>query len=111
MTLDGHKKRQKHTKKWRSSRGSFFLFFLSNSDQLIARRPEFQQALVGWYRIHQRKLPWRDSPSLYKTVVSEFMLQQTQVATVLPYFERWQRELPDFASLAAADESKVMKLW
>ena len=61
--------------------------------------------------MHQRKLPWRDAPSLYKTVVSEFMLQQTQVATVLPYFDRWLRELPDFPALAAAPEAKVMKLW
>lgn len=81
------------------------------SEQLRARRTAFQSALHGWYRVHQRKLPWRDAPSLYKTVVSEFMLQQTQVATVLPYFERWLRELPDFAALAAAPEAKIMKLW
>lgn len=80
-------------------------------DSLIASRPAFQQALHAWYRVHHRKLPWRDSPSLYKTVVSEFMLQQTQVATVLPYFDRWMDELPDFATLAAAPEAKVMKLW
>ena len=78
---------------------------------LTSRRPVFQAALHAWYRIHHRKLPWRDAPSLYKTVVSEFMLQQTQVATVLPYFDRWLRELPDFAALAAAPESNVMKLW
>ena len=56
-------------------------------------------------------LPWREAPSLYKTVVSEFMLQQTQVKTVLPYFARWLDELPDFAALAAAPESCVLKLW
>jgi len=78
---------------------------------LTSRRVPFQAALHAWYRVHQRKLPWRDAPSLYKTVVSEFMLQQTQVATVLPYFDRWLRELPDFATLAAASEAKVMKLW
>ncbi|MBI5423349.1 MAG: A/G-specific adenine glycosylase [Opitutae bacterium] len=83
----------------------------SVSAQLIARRADFQAALHGWYRVHQRRLPWREAPSLYKTVVSEFMLQQTQVATVLPYFDRWLRELPDFAALAAAPETKVMKLW
>ena len=71
----------------------------------------FQQALHAWYRVHQRPLPWRSAPSLYKTIVSEFMLQQTQVATVLPYFDRWLRELPDLAALAAAPEAKVMKLW
>jgi A/G-specific adenine glycosylase len=78
---------------------------------LIKSREPFQKALHAWYRVHQRKLPWRDAPSLYKTVVSELMLQQTQVTTVLPYFDRWLRELPDFATLAAASEAKVMKLW
>lgn len=84
---------------------------MANPEKLISQRTSFQQALHAWYRVHHRKLPWRDAPSLYKTVVSEFMLQQTQVATVLPYFDRWQRELPDFTALAAAPESKVMKLW
>lgn len=84
---------------------------MANSARVIPHRRAFQQSLHAWYRVHQRKLPWRDRPSLYKTVVSEFMLQQTQVTTVLPYFERWLRELTDFAALAAAPEAKVMKLW
>lgn len=84
---------------------------MAQTEQLVVRRPAFQAALHTWYRVHHRKLPWRDAPSLYKTVVSELMLQQTQVATVLPYFGRWLRELPDFAALAAASEAKVMKLW
>ncbi|HEY0864761.1 MAG TPA: A/G-specific adenine glycosylase [Lacunisphaera sp.] len=84
---------------------------MANLPQIVSRRADFHAALHAWYRVHQRKLPWRDTPSLYKTVVSEFMLQQTQVATVLPYFDRWLRELPGFAALAAAPEAKVMKLW
>lgn len=79
--------------------------------QLIAQRTEFQHALRAWYRVHARKLPWREHPSLYQTVVSEFMLQQTQVKTVLPYLARWLTELPDFAALAAAPEARVLKLW
>jgi A/G-specific adenine glycosylase len=78
---------------------------------LIAERRAFQRALLGWYRRQARPLPWRTSPSLYRTVVSEFMLQQTQVKTVLPYFARWLQALPDFASLAAASEAQVLKLW
>ena len=78
---------------------------------LIAARAEFRRALSGWYRRHARALPWRELPSLYKTVVSEFMLQQTQVKTVLPYFARWLAAFPDFAALAAAPESRVLKLW
>jgi A/G-specific adenine glycosylase len=83
----------------------------SPRDELVARRGDFQSALLGWYRAHARALPWRESPSLYKTVVSEFMLQQTQVKTVLPYFARWLDALPDFAALAAAPEERVLKLW
>ncbi|MCU0791545.1 MAG: A/G-specific adenine glycosylase [Opitutaceae bacterium] len=71
----------------------------------------FQTAMLEWYRAHRRRLPWREEPSLYRTVVSEFMLQQTQVKTMLPYFARWLEALPDFAALAAADESRVVKLW
>ena len=78
---------------------------------LTARRAEFSASLLDWYQRHARVLPWRENPSLYKTVVSEFMLQQTQVKTVLPYFARWQAELPDFAALAAASEARVLKLW
>jgi A/G-specific adenine glycosylase len=87
------------------------VLFVARPSPLIQHRPAFQAALHGWYAVHQRKLPWREAPSLYKTVVSEFMLQQTQVVTVLPYFDRWLRELPDFAALAAVPEAKIMKLW
>jgi A/G-specific adenine glycosylase len=81
------------------------------ANPLTARRAEFQTALLGWYRSHARVLPWRTAPSAYKTVVSEFMLQQTQVKTVLPYFARWLDEFPDFTALAAAPEARVLKLW
>jgi len=77
----------------------------------LAASPALRAALAAWYRAHRRRLPWRESPSLYKTVVSEFMLQQTQVETVLPYFARWQKKFPDFAALAAAREAEVVKLW
>jgi A/G-specific adenine glycosylase len=74
-------------------------------------RNAFQTALATWYRSHARVLPWREQPSVYKTVVSEFMLQQTQVKTVLPYFARWMEAFPDFAALAAAPEARVLRLW
>lgn len=83
----------------------------SSATALTAEPAGFQRALLDWYRVHQRRLPWRERPALYKTVVSEFMLQQTQVKTVLPYFARWLAELPDFAALAAAPEARVLKLW
>jgi A/G-specific adenine glycosylase len=84
---------------------------VANPSLLSVNRAGFQRALLDWYQANQRVLPWRESPSLYKTVVSEFMLQQTQVKTVLPYFARWLTELPDFQKLAAASEEKVLKLW
>ncbi len=83
----------------------------SGLDALLARRAGFREALLSWYRASRRRLPWREAPSPYSTVVSEFMLQQTQVATVLPYFARWMAALPDFAALAAAPESAVLRLW
>ncbi len=72
---------------------------------------DFQSDLLTWYQEHRRKLPWRETPSLYGTVVSEFMLQQTQVKTALPYFDRWMERLPDFETLTQADEKLVLKLW
>ncbi len=78
---------------------------------LGAHPSAFQAALAGWYRREARRLPWREAPSLYGTVVSEFMLQQTQVKTVLPYFARWLKALPGFAALAGAPEETVLKLW
>jgi A/G-specific adenine glycosylase len=83
----------------------------SGRGALTARRAAFQDALLAWYRASRRRLPWRESPSPYATVVSEFMLQQTRVATVLPYFRRWMEALPDFESLAAAPEAAVLRLW
>jgi len=82
-----------------------------NQAALIDRADLFRDSLLAWYRQHARVLPWRSEPSLYKTVVSEFMLQQTQVKTVLPYFARWLDALPNFAALARAPESQVLKLW
>jgi A/G-specific adenine glycosylase len=91
--------------------GQSFYMAITTTASLITAREEFQAALLTWYRSHARALPWRDSPSLYKTVVSEFMLQQTQVKTVLPYFARWLEALPDFSALAAADEARVLRMW
>ena len=81
------------------------------TETLLAATDDFRRALLDWYHEHRRRLPWREAPSAYKTVVSEFMLQQTQVKTALPYFDRWMKALPDFRSLAAADEAQVLKLW
>lgn len=71
----------------------------------------FCKDLGKWYAQYHRQLPWRDNPSLYKTILSEFMLQQTQVETVLPYFKSWLEIFPDIKTLALADHDQVMKQW
>jgi len=78
---------------------------------LNAHAGGFRKALIDWYDHNARDLPWRAKPSLYGTVVSEFMLQQTQVKTVLPYFRDWLDTYPDFAALAEASEESVLKSW
>jgi A/G-specific adenine glycosylase len=77
----------------------------------VARRAEFREALLAWYRERRRRLPWREAPSPYATVVSEFMLQQTRVSTVVPYFARWMEAFPGFGELAAAPAPAVLRLW
>lgn len=72
---------------------------------------QFQKRLIDWYDKNARVLPWRSSASPYQVLVSEFMLQQTQVDTVLPYYERFLEVFPNLEVLAAADEQEVLKLW
>ena len=71
----------------------------------------FQQSLLSWYEANKRDLPWRKTKDPYKIWVSEVMLQQTQVATVIPYFERFMKDYPTVYDLAAADEQAVLKMW
>ena len=78
---------------------------------LAAKAPAFRRALLAWFDRSRRPLPWRTAPSAYRTAVSELMLQQTQVATVLPYFERWVARWPSFADLASAAETEVLAAW
>lgn len=68
-------------------------------------------ALRGWYFTRRRQLPWRDEPTPYRVWVSEIMLQQTQVVTVLPYFERFMSAFPTVVDLAQASDETVMKEW
>ena len=64
-----------------------------------------------WYDLNARDLPWRRTKDPYRIWLSEIMLQQTQVETVLPYYERFLKALPNVQALAAAPEDKVLKLW
>ncbi|REK18443.1 MAG: A/G-specific adenine glycosylase [Planctomycetota bacterium] len=67
--------------------------------------------LLAWFRRHRRDLPWRQSRDPYRIWISEIMLQQTQVATVVPYFNRFLEAFPTIEALAAADEHEVLRLW
>src|SRR5262245_6299201 len=69
------------------------------------------EGLTVWFEENQRPLPWRSTYDPYHVWISEIMLQQTQVETVVPYFERWIEALPDVSALAAADEPTVLNLW
>lgn len=72
----------------------------------------FAGRLLRWYRQHGRHdLPWQKNKSLYRTWVSEIMLQQTQVATVIPYFERFMQRFPDIRTLAQASQDDVLLHW
>ena len=77
----------------------------------------FVLPLLRWYAQHSRRLPWREgdstrgAPDPYRVWVSEIMLQQTRVETVIPYFERWMERFPSIASLAAASQQEVLAAW
>ncbi|HIE42675.1 MAG TPA: A/G-specific adenine glycosylase [Nitrospinaceae bacterium] len=70
-----------------------------------------QKLLLNWYEEEKREMPWRNNLDPYRILVSEFMLQQTQVKTVIPYFERWIKSFPTLRKLAQARESIVLKHW
>lgn len=71
----------------------------------------FQKALLSWYEQNKRELPWRENKDPYKIWISEIMLQQTKVDTVIPYFNRFISMFPTIHDLAEADEQTVLKAW
>lgn len=83
---------------------------VENPKSKIEQR-KLRAALARWFRAHGRDLPWRRTRDPYAIMVSEFMLQQTQVVTVLDYYARWLVRFPDFATLAAASEADVLHVW
>lgn len=85
---------------------------LSDAVSLDAKwKQSFRRRLLAWFEKHARDLPWRRSRDPYRVWISEVMLQQTQVATVKPYFERFIAAFPTVEALAAADEQQVLRLW
>jgi A/G-specific adenine glycosylase len=77
----------------------------------IENPKSLRQKLARWFQQHGRDLPWRRTHDPYAIMVSEFMLQQTQVVTVLDYYARWLVRFPNFNALAAASEADVLHVW
>src|SRR5437660_3313309 len=76
-----------------------------------AARRRFRQRLLAWYRRHGRDLPWRKTGDPYHILVSEIMLQQTQVDRVLPKYAEWLDKYPSMHALASAPETEVTETW
>jgi A/G-specific adenine glycosylase len=84
---------------------------MKSDEILYSVSKELSQELISWYQANSRKLPWRENPNPYSVWISEIMLQQTQVKTVLPYYQRWMDHFPDIESLADADMETLLKAW
>ncbi len=79
--------------------------------QIIEEKVKFRKSLLTWYQNEKRDLPWRRTSNPYYIWVSEVMLQQTRVDTVIPYYERFIEKYPTMRALAEADESELLKMW
>jgi A/G-specific adenine glycosylase len=82
-----------------------------NSTSKNSKKPKLAAALLDWFAANARDLPWRRTRDSYAIWVSEIMLQQTQVKTVIPFWNRWLRELPTIKAAANASSDKLHKLW
>src|SRR5437764_5219518 len=76
-----------------------------------AARRTFRRKLLGWYDLNGRSLPWRNTSDPYHILVSEMMLQQTQVERVLPKYHEWLDRYPSLETLAAAPDAEVTQAW
>ncbi|MGE4354087.1 MAG: A/G-specific adenine glycosylase [Oscillospiraceae bacterium] len=84
---------------------------MERADLEINDFQDIVKPLLAWYDSNARVLPWRENTVPYRVWVSEIMLQQTQVETVIPYYDRFMRQLPDISSLANVSEGELLKLW
>ena len=79
------------------------------------KEPLITKKILKWYDLNKRSLPWRkkvtNQKKQYFTLVSEFMLQQTQVVTVIPYFNKFIKEVPNLKALSQVQNKKLIKLW
>jgi A/G-specific adenine glycosylase len=96
--------------------GSNRILIIMTNSRLFTNPPEdwpriVRRKLLVWFKTHRRDLPWRRDVTPYTVWISEIMLQQTVVQTVVPFFERWCARFPDPSAIAAAAESEVLSLW
>ncbi len=74
-------------------------------------RESFSTALISWYLLNRRDLPWRKNPTAYRVFMSEVMLQQTQASRVVPYYERWMKKFQDYSMVASACMDTLLLMW
>ena len=74
-------------------------------------KQNFCKSLLIWYNMNKRRIPWRENKNFYSIWLSEIMLQQTQVKTVIPYYENWINKFPTIESVAKANEDLILKYW
>ena len=84
---------------------------IKTQDMDMRRLANAVEPLLLWYTQNARMLPWRENTDPYRVWVSEIMLQQTRVETVIPYYERFMRAVPDIGTLAHLEEGRLLKLW
>ncbi len=82
-----------------------------NQIALVEKKKDFTEKILSWYHKNRRTMPWREEPLPYYIWISEIMLQQTRVDTVIPYFHRFIEKYPDISSLSESDEEELLKYW
>jgi A/G-specific adenine glycosylase len=102
-----------HSKAFRDTPSAVLSNPCENTTSMLFGRdlPAFRKRLLSWFRQFQRDLPWRRNKDPYRVWLSEIMLQQTRVAAVIPYYERFLERFPDVRTLAEAPEEDVLRLW
>lgn len=109
---ENHDERRCHKKTCNFVKYScFYKFFMTTDMKALENKEAFRKALLDWYALEKRDLPWRRTSNPYYIWVSEVMLQQTRVDTVIPYYERFIEKYPTMNELAEAEEDELLKMW